>query len=120
RICEHLPRMARLMHKVALVRSMHHEARLHDSASIHALTGRRLDGIDRELFAPLAQFFPSYGSAVAALRKKRSDREVSFASLPFAFHNVVEVPCQGGGFLGQAHDPLRIEVDPQSRQYRIN
>src|SRR3954452_16526015 len=36
RICEHLPRMAGLMHKVALVRGVHHQARLHDSASIHA------------------------------------------------------------------------------------
>src|SRR5688572_2372596 len=42
-ICEHLPRMASLMHKVALIRSMTHMARLHDSASIHALTGRPLD-----------------------------------------------------------------------------
>src|SRR5690349_8784609 len=29
-ICEHLPRMSRWMHKVALVRSVHHQARLHD------------------------------------------------------------------------------------------
>src|SRR5581483_5886955 len=28
-VSEHLPRMAKLMHKVALVRSMHHAARLH-------------------------------------------------------------------------------------------
>jgi len=32
-VCEHLPRMAKLMHKVALVRSLHHNNRLHDSAS---------------------------------------------------------------------------------------
>src|SRR5262245_9810296 len=32
-ICEHLPRMAGLMHKVALVRSMHHTNHLHDSAA---------------------------------------------------------------------------------------
>jgi hypothetical protein len=44
RVCEHLPRMARVMHKVALVRSVTHAATLHDSASIHALTGRPLDG----------------------------------------------------------------------------
>src|SRR5439155_22243601 len=68
RVCEHLPRMARLMHKVALVRSMHHAARLHDSAAIHALTGRPLDGPDRELLTPQPQTFPSFGSAVACLR----------------------------------------------------
>src|SRR5438552_400993 len=64
-ICEHLPRTARIMHKVAIIRSMHHAARLHDSASIHALTGRPLDGPDRELFAATPQFFPSYGGAVS-------------------------------------------------------
>src|SRR5438046_1063204 len=35
-ICEHLPRMSRLMHKAVLIRSMHHANRLHDSASTEA------------------------------------------------------------------------------------
>jgi hypothetical protein len=116
-ICEHLPRLARLMHKVALIRSVTHTARLHDSAAIHALTGRPLDGPDRELFAPLPQVYPSYGSAVAYLRRRHA-ADVPFAALPFAFHNVVEVPCQGGGFLGSAFDPLWVEVDPAARDYR--
>ena len=116
-VCEHLPRLARLMHKVALVRSMHHAARLHDSAAIHALTGRPLEGPDRELFAPQPQFYPCHGSAVAHLRRT-SRRDVPFASLPFTFHNVHDVPCQGGGFLGAASDPLRIEIDPAERRYR--
>lgn len=119
RICEHLPRMARLMHKVALVRSVHHQARLHDSASIHALTGRPLDGPDRELFAPQPQVFPSFGSAVSRLR--RGPRaEVPFVSLPFSFRNVHDVPCQGGGILGAAFDPIRIEVDAERRGYRAD
>jgi hypothetical protein len=118
-ICEHLPRMAGLMHKAALVRSVHHAARLHDSASIHALTGRPLDGPDRELFSPLAQVYPSYGSAVACLRRDASP-DVAFAALPYSFHNVVTVPCQGAGFLGAAYDPLWIDVDPASRLYRAD
>src|SRR6266567_886226 len=101
RVCEHLPRMARLMHKVALVRSMHHAARLHDSAAIHALTGRPLAGPDRELLSPQPQFFPSLGSTVARLRRGRP-ADVPFASLPFPFRNVHDVPCQGAGFLGAA------------------
>ena len=98
------------MHHVALVRSVTHEARLHDSASIHALTGRPLDGPDRELFSPLPQVYPSYGSALAHARRDRP-ADVPFASLPFTFRNVVDVPCQGAGFLGSAFDPLRVEVD---------
>ena len=40
RICEHLPQMAQVMHRVALVRSMHHAMRNHDSACTHTFTGR--------------------------------------------------------------------------------
>jgi hypothetical protein len=117
-VCEHLPRLSRLMHKIALVRSVTHAARLHDSAAIHALTGRPLDGTDRELFSPLAQVYPSFGSAVAYLQHARNPA-VPFAALPFPFHNVVEVPCQGGGFLGASYDPLRIEAMPATRQYQV-
>jgi hypothetical protein len=117
-VCEHLPHMARVMHKVAVVRSVTHAARLHDSASIHALTGRPLDGPDRELFAPQPQFFPSHGSAVAHQRQDR--RPVPYAALPFTFRNVHDVPCQGGGFLGSAYDPLRVEADPQPRRYQVD
>ena len=118
-VCEYLPHMARVMHKVAVVRSVTHAARLHDSASIHALTGRPLDGPDRELFAPLPQVYPSHGSAIAHQTRDRR-AAVPYAALPFTFRNVHDVPCQGGGFLGSAHDPLRIEADPDARRYRID
>lgn len=116
-ICEHLPRMAQVMDRVALVRGMHHGNRLHDSASIEALTGRPSPSGDREEFAPVEQFFPSYG---AVLHRLAGDRpgEVPHAALPFVFHNVVDVPCQGGGFLGPRFDPLQISVDPESRVYQ--
>src|SRR5262249_53254413 len=63
------------------------------------------------------QFYPSYGSALAYLRRGRG-LDVPFAALPFTFHNVVDVPCQGGGFLGSAYDPLRIETAPAARRYQ--
>lgn len=116
-IAEHLPRLAPLMDKVALIRSMHHANRLHDAAGIETLTGRPLAGGDRELFAPLPQFFPSHGSALAYLWRDRH-LDVPCALLPFLFHNVVDVPCHGAGFLGTAYEPFRIEGDPSSRNYR--
>ncbi len=116
RVCEHLPRLARLMHKVALVRSLHHENRLHDSASIETLTGRPLQGGDRELFAELPQFFPSHGGALSYLWRARR-LAVAHAALPFPFHNVVDVPCQGAGFLGAAYNPLWVQVDAGRRSY---
>lgn len=118
KICEHLPGMSRWMHKVALIRSVTHSARLHDSASIHALTGRPLDGADRELFSPLPQVYPSYGSAVAYMQRHRN-LDAPFVSLPFAFRNVVDVPCQGGGILGSSLDPLCLGVNPAEHRYQV-
>ncbi|MDG3005041.1 DUF1501 domain-containing protein [Paludisphaera mucosa] len=117
RVSEHLPMTARVMHKVALIRSMHHTNRLHDPASIHTFTGRLPPQGDFELFAAVPQHFPSWGGTVAYMMRDR-DLPVASAALPFAFHNVVETPCQGGGFLGPAYDPFRIEGDPEAGSYR--
>jgi hypothetical protein len=117
-IGEHLPHIAKWMHKAAIIRTMTHTARLHDSASIHALTGRPLAGPDRELFEPTPQFYPSYGSVVAHQRTA-AQCDVTFATVPFPFRNVHPVPCQGGGFLGSAYDPLLIDVNVAERQYAI-
>ncbi|MGD9853333.1 MAG: DUF1501 domain-containing protein [Planctomycetaceae bacterium] len=112
-VCEHLPHMAGLMHKVALVRSMHHTNRLHDSASIETFTGRQGPEGDREEFAPIRQHIPCHGAVLHALRKQLPC-DVHHAVLPWLFHNVIDVPCQGGGFLGHGYDPLRINGDAQS------
>ncbi|MFO1003431.1 MAG: hypothetical protein U0936_24125 [Planctomycetaceae bacterium] len=45
--------------------------------------------------------------------------EVPYASLPYVFQNVVPTPCQGGGFLGTAYDPLLIDVDPTQKIYPV-
>jgi hypothetical protein len=116
-VCEHLPQLARIMHKVAIVRSMHHKNRLHDSASTEVLTGRPSPHGDREEFAPIKQFFPCYGSTLSYLWRGLS-LDVPHTALPFVFHNVADVPCQGGGFLGASFDPLQIVVDPDLATYR--
>ncbi len=98
-VCEHLPHMSRVMHKVALIRRMHHANRVHDSASTEVLTGYPPLGGDRENFSPVPQFYPSFGSTINHLRQNRQ-LDVVNAALPFVLHNVVDVPCQGDGFLG--------------------
>ena len=117
-ISEHLPKMAQVMHQCALIRSMHHKNRLHDSASIETHTGRQAAQGDREEFAPIEQFFPCHGSTLSYVRRQPG-LAVSHAALPFMFHNVVDVPCQGGGFLGQDFDPFRIAVDGTVGSYAV-
>ena len=116
-ISEHLPKMSRVMHKVALIRSMHHNNRLHDSASTEVLTGRPSPNGDREEFAPINQFYPCFGASLNYLRQNERI-EIPHAALPYVFHNVVDTPCQGGGFLGTRFDPLQIAVDIESKTYR--
>ncbi|MFN0055347.1 MAG: DUF1501 domain-containing protein [Planctomycetales bacterium] len=115
-ISEHLPHLAKVMHKVGLVRSMHHGNRLHDSASTEVLTGRQSPQGDREEFAPIPQFFPCHGATVSHQWRDRG-LDVVHAALPWVFHNVVPTPCQGGGFLGSAFDPLRITGNPEQLRY---
>jgi hypothetical protein len=83
------------------------------------LTGRPLEGPDRELFAPQPQFYPSYGGAVSYMRRQEGN-VLPFAALPFVYHNVVPTPSQGGGFLGSAYDPLQIDVDTNTAAYRAS
>ena len=116
-VCEHLPHMAKIMHKVAVVRSMHHTNRLHDSASTESLTGRQSPQGDREEFAPIAQFYPCYGATLSYKWRHRK-LDLVHAALPWVFHNVVPTPAQGGGFLGAAYDPFRINGEPTTSTYR--
>lgn len=122
-ISEHLPQMARVMHHCAIVRSMHHSNRLHDSASTEVFTGRPgLQG-DREEFAPIPQFFPSHGAVINHLQRPElapvAPAPVAHAALPWLIHNVVTTPCQGGGFLGQQFDPFEINADLQALRYQV-
>ncbi len=118
-ISEHLPHMARVMHKVALVRSMHHTNRLHDSASTETHTGRQGPNGDREEFAVMDQFFPCHGAVLSMLRAGEQ-LNVSHAMLPWQFHNVVTTPCQGGGFLGHRFDPLLVSGDSKKLRYQMD
>lgn len=117
-ISEHLPHTAQIMHKVALIRSMRHTNRLHDSASTEVLTGRQSPQGDREEFSPIPQFYPCHGATLSYMWRDRK-LGVPHAALPWVFHNVIDVPCQGGGFLGSAYDPFRITGDPQSVTYSV-
>ena len=117
-VSEHLPKMsAHVMHQVAVIRSMHHQNRLHDSASTEVLTGRPSLNGDREEFVPINQFYPCFGASLSYLWQTRQ-LEIPHAALPFVFHNVIDTPCQGGGFLGTRFDPLQVSLDLETKGYR--
>jgi hypothetical protein len=116
RIGEHLPRMAARMRRVALIRSMTHPMRNHNSAAVEALCGRTPLGGDQELLADDSLSFPCYGSVLSyALRNH--PHPLPHVALPHTMHNVVRLPGQTAGFLGQAYDRYQVESDPSTPQF---
>src|SRR5438094_8867329 len=65
-ISEHLPRLAKVMDRVTLVRSMHHHMKNHNPASYYALTGHA-PPVDDITLRDSPELFPGYGSVVDAL-----------------------------------------------------
>ena len=116
---EHLPQVARIIDRLALVRSMHHPMRNHNSAAAEALTGRTPVGRDLELLADEARSFPTLGSSVSfALGSKA--HLLPYVALPYTIYNVVQLPGQTPGFLGGAFDRFQVTGNPNAADFRIS
>ena len=109
--CEHLPLCAKVADRLAIVRSLHHPMRNHNSAAVEALCGRTPERGDLELLATDPNSFPTYGAVLSHQAPGRRDIPVH-VSLPHVMYNVVELPGQTAGFLGAAHDAFRVTRDP--------
>jgi hypothetical protein len=109
RICEHLPRTARVMHQATLIRSMSHPYNIHGAA--YALTGTPTTDIPMELNPRDSRHWPFFGSVLDYLsngtEKKKRDLPPNIA-LPWKFSSRSEPFRRGGpygGFLGAGYDP---------------
>jgi hypothetical protein len=118
RLCEHLPRLARLLDRVALVRSLHHPMRNHNSAAAEALTGRTPAGGDQELLTDDPRGLPTLGSAVSYALGSRAHL-LPYVALPYTLYNVVQLPGQSPGLLGGAYDRFQVDGDPSAANFRI-
>src|SRR3989475_11012213 len=77
---DRLPRLAKVMDKVTLIRSMHHTMKKHNSASYYALSGHAPPTDDIRLRDSL-DLFPTYGSVVDQLAPVKDDLP-TFVSYP--------------------------------------
>ena len=118
RLCEHLPRTARLMDRMALLRGLHHPMRNHNSAAAEALTGRTPAGGDQELLTDDPRGLPTLGSAVGYALGRRA-HVLPYVALPYTMYNVVQLPGQTPGMLGSAYDRFQVDGDPSAPNFRI-
>ena len=116
RVGEHLPCMARIMHKVTVVRCMRHAMRGHDSASYRILTGKVPPVGDNQNFGELPDTFPTVGANLS-YHWKSAAPSVPHVALPFVMNNNLSNPGQTSGFLGPVFQPLLISGDPQQLAY---
>jgi hypothetical protein len=119
RFCEHMPRTARLMDRLALVRSLHHPMRNHNSAAAETLTGRTPAGGDQELLTDDPRGLPTLGSAVSYALGARA-HVLPYVALPYTLYNVVQLPGQSPGLLGGSYDRFQVNGDPSAADFHVS
>jgi hypothetical protein len=125
RIGELLPRSARLMHKLAVIRSLSHSNANHVQASLAALTGHsHPPGAEsRGDFPPSPTDFPPFGAVLSHLASRAGNR-----SLPtwvrvgplMRRNNGTVLHGQSPGFLGSRYEPLAVDQDLRAADVRVD
>jgi hypothetical protein len=105
-VCEHLPRLARLLSHCSLVRSVHHREVAHAPAVYTALTGIP-SGVRAGIVGAKPTDHPAIGSVVGRFRPPTS-QVLPYVLMPHLTQEGAGGPPQPGflgGWLGKTHDP---------------
>ena len=117
-VSERLPRTARVMDKVTLIRSMTHTMKNHNSAGYYALTGHAPPSDDQRLRDSM-DLFPGYGSVVDRLAPLPGGEMPTYVSYPYVIRDGSITPGQHASFLGKAHDPFFFTQDPNAADFAL-
>ena len=108
--CETVPRLARSLDKMAIVRSICHKDPNHGGGNHYMMTGAPTP-IPVNCGSSVS-FHPSFGSMVSHVRGVK-DGLPSYATLPRKSRSA------GPHFLGGQHSPFVIDGDPNKEGYRV-
>lgn len=117
-LCEHLPRLARQMDQILLLRSMTHHMPVHGPACSELYTGR-----EYQLPPTTDQARPDDWPSVSSLVMRYARSPVGLPPsivLPVYSHFVgqsLRIAGQTGGRMGDQFDPLLIECDPGASDF---
>ena len=111
-VCEHLPQMAKWMHRAAVVRTVNHNAGCHNT--LPSYTGHEVMLAD--ISNPSDSHPPSMGSVCEYLRQtsvRRSDfPDYFYLPCHLGWGQNIRRPGPYGGLLGKTFDALTTECDP--------
>lgn len=108
-VCEHLPRLAKVMAHCTLVRSVHHDQVAHAPAVYTALTGIK-NNVKVGIVGAKPTDQPALGSVIGSLRPPQA-LHAPYVLLPYLTAEGAGGPPQPGflgGWMGPAHDPLLV------------
>ena len=121
-ISELLPRMAKRMDKLALIRSVHHGHSSHNGGMHWANVGRPY-AMDSTLINPSRTDIPGVGTLVGWLAQRDGfAREVPpyvITPFPTCDSKVYLTPGQFGGCLGARFDPFVLDDDPNAAAFKV-
>ncbi len=117
-VCEHLPRLARLTDKYAIVRSVHHRTSAHNSAAYYSLTGHK-PLIDIVTANASAHDWPAYGSVMDKFAPTKAHVPTAVSLPTMIADGPFRTPGEFAGLLGKMHDPLFITQDPNSPSFDV-
>jgi hypothetical protein len=111
-ICEHFPLMARMMHKVALIRSLSYRTgATHENGQRWMMTGHDFNADSVK---------PYMGSVVSRMFGQKSELPASVI-LPGPIGNTGAGNLHGqtAAYLGSAHEPFFLNSDPARPDFRV-
>ena len=114
----HVPRLAMVADKFAIVRSMTHSLPSHEHATHFVLTGVNQVPPGATHMASRADW-PCYSATMQAVRP-RADGVPSGVMLPTYIHNGYGFSGQTGGFMGSQYDPWHVTKDPNAADFNID
>jgi hypothetical protein len=117
-LTEHLPRMARVLHRFAQVRSVHHTMKNHNPATYYSLTGHA-PPLDDIRLRDTQELYPAYGSVAARFLPVADPAVPTFVSFPHVLRDGSVTPGQHASFLGKRFDPFFIGQDPSRPDFRL-
>jgi hypothetical protein len=119
-VCEHFSRLAQVMDRVTIVRSMQHQHPRHGYGLYYMFTGREHPRPDLDA-PPTPNDFPSLGSLVTKLQGARRGFPPA-VTLP-RWNRFLDVPNdyagETAGFLGKSYDPWLVKAPPNSSAFEV-
>lgn len=108
RFCEHLPRLAQLADKLAVIRSISHNISDHPGAAGRFLSGRippNISAVDSK--------FPTIDAVVGKLRHRGG------GNMPALVSNTPQIKGAGPAYLGQSARPFVVDADPNLADFEV-